>query len=340
MNESHIFLEKNWQTALQTAITDPQELFQLLDLDEKLLPAAYAAAKHFPLKVPRSLITRIQKRNINDPILRQILPLGSETKEQEGYSKDPLQEKKFNVIPGLLHKYHGRLLLTLAGICGINCRYCFRRDFPYAENNPGTTGWNKALEYIANNPSITEVILSGGDPLIVNDHLLVELGQKLSKITHLKRLRIHSRMPIILPERITPEFIHWCSTSRFKMILVNHCNHSQELNENVAHAMQSLVKAGVTVLNQTVLLKGVNDNAQTLIELSENLFAANILPYYLHMLDKVQGAAHFDVKQEVAQDLHWQITQQLPGFLVPKLVCEYPGAPAKLSVEHLTLFTG
>jgi EF-P beta-lysylation protein EpmB len=340
MNWPNISSEKNWQTALQTAITDPQELFQLLDLDKKLLPAAYEAVKLFPLKVPRSLVARMQKRNINDPILRQVLPLDAETKEQEGYTKDPLQEKKFNAIPGLLHKYHGRVLLTLAGICGINCRYCFRRHFPYAENNPGTAGWNQALEYIAADPSIIEVILSGGDPLIVNDHLLAEFSQKLAKIPHITRLRIHSRMPIVLPERITSQFIRWCHTSRFKIILVNHCNHPQELNDDVAHAMEALRNVGVTVLNQTVLLKGVNDNAHVLIELSEALFASRILPYYLHMLDKVQGAAHFDVKPQIARDLHWQMTQQLPGFLVPKLVCEYPGAPAKLSVDHLTLFTG
>jgi EF-P beta-lysylation protein EpmB len=340
MNLPYLTEEKNWQTALKTAVTDPKELFQLLDLDTKLLEKAYAAAKLFPLKVPRSFIARMQKRNLEDPLLRQILPLGIEENEDDGYTKDPLQEKKANPIPGLLHKYHGRVLLTLTGVCGINCRYCFRRHFPYTDNNPGTAGWNQALDYIAADHSIVEVILSGGDPLIVSDHLLAEFTRKLTQIPHIKRLRIHSRMPIVLPERITPEFIQWCHSSKLKMILVTHCNHPQELNDSVMQAMQQLVKVGVTVLNQAVLLKGINDNAETLVELSEALFASHILPYYLHTLDKVQGAAHFDVDREQAKKLHWQIMQQLPGFLVPKLACEQPGAPSKLSVEHFDLFTG
>jgi EF-P beta-lysylation protein EpmB len=340
MNKPHLIKENTWQMALRTAITDPKELFQLLDLDNKFLENAYAAAKLFPLKVPRSLISRMQMQNINDPILKQILPLGVEKNEIQGYSKDPLQEKVVNPIPGLLHKYHGRVLLTLTGACGINCRYCFRRDFPYEKNNPGTQGWREVLDYITADPSIVEVILSGGDPLIASDHLLAEFSQKLTLIPHLKRLRIHSRMPIILPERITPELIQWCATFPLKVILVTHCNHPQELNEAVAKAMQHLTKVGVTVLNQTVLLKGINDHAETLIDLSEALFASNILPYYLHVLDKVQGAAHFDLDHQIAKELHWQITKQLPGFLVPKLTCEQPGAPAKLDLASFDLFTG
>jgi EF-P beta-lysylation protein EpmB len=340
MNGSYLTKENQWQTALQTAITDPAELFQLLDLDTNLLEGAYAAAKLFPLKVPRSLLARIQKQNINDPILKQLLPLGIEKIEVENYSKDPLQEKSANPVPGLLHKYHGRVLLTLTSVCGINCRYCFRRHFPYMENNPGTQGWQEALDYIAQDKSIVEVILSGGDPLIVSDHLLSEFSQKLTRIPHLTRLRIHSRMPIILPERITPEFIQWCSDLPLKVILVTHCNHPQELNESVAKAMQNLTKVGVTVLNQAVLLKGINDSAETLIDLSEELFRANILPYYLHILDKVEGAAHFDLDRKKAMELHWQITKQLPGFLVPKLACEEPGAPAKRNLVLFDLFTG
>jgi EF-P beta-lysylation protein EpmB len=332
--------KESWQIALQMAITDPAELFQLLDLDQQYLEKAYAAAKLFPLKVPRGLIDRMQKKNIDDPILRQILPLGVEEDKKEGYSKDPLKEKNVNPIPGLLHKYHGRVLLTLTGVCGINCRFCFRRHFPYADNNPGTAGWDDALRYIAADSSIVEVILSGGDPLILNDFLLNEFSQKLANIPHLKRLRIHSRMPIVLPERITPAFIDWCRHSSLKMILVTHCNHPQELDMRVRHAMQCLIKAGVTILNQTVLLKGVNDRTDILIELSEALFESNILPYYLHTLDKVEGTAHFDIDRKRAEALHWQIMQQLPGFLVPKLVCEEAGAPAKLSLASFNLFTG
>jgi len=339
MNPSNLTKEQPWQAALRTAITDPKELFQLLDLDDKLLKNTYAAAKNFPLKIPRSLIARIQKGNINDPILQQVLPLGIENNPVEGYSNDPLQEKSVNPVPGLLHKYHGRVLLTLTGICGINCRFCFRRHFPYNDNNPGTKGWHHVLDYIAADSSIVEVILSGGDPLIVSDHLLSEFSKKLTLIPHLKRLRIHSRMPIVLPERITPELIQWCNNSNLKIILVTHCNHPQEINDAVANAMRSLTKTGVTVLNQTVLLKGVNDRAQTLIDLSEALFAASILPYYLHVLDKVQGAAHFDIDNQMAKSLHWQITKQLPGFLVPKLVCEKPDMPAKIELAFYDLYT-
>lgn len=337
---NNLLKEQTWQMALRTAITSPEELFQLLDLDQKLLDSARAAAKLFPLKVPKSFISRIQKGNINDPILKQFLPLGIEQLTTHGYTNDPLQEKSVNPIPGLLHKYHGRVLLTLTGACGIHCRYCFRRHFPYADNNPGTHGWKEVLHYIAADSSIIEIILSGGDPLVVSDHLLFEFSQKLISIPHIKRLRIHSRIPIMLPERITPELIQWCESIPLKLILVTHCNHAQELSESVSYAMQRLAKAGVTLLNQTVLLKGINDNAKTLIDLSEALFAAHILPYYLHRLDKVQGAAHFDLDDTIAKALHWQISKQLPGFLVPKLVCEQPGAPAKLNLATFDLYTG
>ncbi len=329
----------DWQTALMNAVTDPKELFNLLDLDLQLLDAANLAAKHFPLKVPRSFINRMQKNNFNDPLLRQVLPLSAELVTKPGYVADPLGEARVNPIPGLLHKYHGRVLLTLTGTCGINCRYCFRREFPYEKNNPGTAGWNEALHYIAEDPSITEVILSGGDPLVTSDVMLKTLTEKLAAIPHLRRLRIHSRMPIVLPERITPEFIEILSQSRLKSVLVVHCNHPQEINTEVIEAMKELAKSGIILLNQSVLLKDVNDDAEILIALSETLFQAGILPYYLHVLDKVQGAAHFDLKLSLARQLHQTMVQRLPGYLVPKLVCEQPGAPAKLAIAHAELYT-
>jgi EF-P beta-lysylation protein EpmB len=325
-----------WQTALSNAITDPHELLQMLELDASLLDAAKAAGRVFPLKVPRGFVARMEKGNLNDPLLQQVLPLGAELVETPGFHQDPLQEADVNPIPGLLHKYKGRVLLTFVGTCGINCRYCFRRHFPYGENNPGMEGWEKALSYIAKDPTIDEVILSGGDPLVANDKTLRVFSEKLNAIPHIKRLRIHSRMPIVLPERITPEFIQWVSELKQKPVLVTHCNHPQEINQAVKEAMRELTAVGVVLLNQAVLLKGINDDAGTLADLSETLFAAGIQPYYLHLLDKVQGSAHFDMTQKRAQSLHWELSQRLSGYLVPKLVYEKGGAPAKLSLELYT----
>ncbi len=322
-----------WQQELITVITDPSELLNLLDLDTCWLEPAKAAAKQFPLKVPHSFLSRIKKGDISDPLLRQILPLGIELNTSEGFTLDPLKEADANPVPGLLHKYRSRVLLTLTGACGIHCRYCFRRHFPYEDNNPGTSGWEKALQYIANRPEINEVILSGGDPLVVSDALLQTFSEKLAKIPHIKRLRIHSRLPIVIPSRITPQFVEWAAHAPFKIILVVHINHPQEIDDTVKTAMDLLKKPNLTLLNQTVLLKGINDNADTLVELSETLFSTGILPYYLHILDKVQGAAHFDITHETASALHRDITQRLPGFLVPKLVCEQSGQPAKVLVS-------
>jgi EF-P beta-lysylation protein EpmB len=325
-----------WQTALTQAVTDPLELLTLLELDLGLLESAKVAAHSFPLLVPRGFLARMQKGNLKDPLLRQVLPLGIETSvpsSSSGYEVDPLQESKFNPIPGLLHKYQGRVLLTLVGTCAINCRFCFRRHFPYAENNPGSAGWEKALNYIAKDPSISEVILSGGDPLIVTDRVLQAFTDRLNDIPHIQRLRIHSRLPIVLPERITPELIQWISQLKQKPVLITHCNHPQEINHEVKKAILALKEAGVVLFNQSVLLKGVNDSVETLVALSEALFEIGLQPYYLHTLDKVQGTAHFDLDLQIAQKLHSKMNQQLPGYLVPKLVCEQAGALAKISLE-------
>jgi len=325
----------SWQNALMNAITNPQELITLLNLDMDLLEKAQAAAKLFPLKIPRGFLARIKKNDPDDPLLLQFLPLGFELEEHPFFSKDPLKELNFNPVNGLLHKYHGRVLLTLTSVCAINCRFCFRRHFPYEKNNPGTAGWEKTLEYIAKDSSISEVILSGGDPLVANDHLLDQFTKKLCAIRHIKRLRIHSRLPIVLPERICDELLAWIKDLPLKVILVTHTNHPNEINHEVTHAIDKLKNINVTLLNQSVLLKNVNDNAQTLIELSEKLFEIGILPYYLHILDKVQGSAHFDLPREKAFALHQEMAIRLPGFLVPKLVCEQPGAKAKSPVFFL-----
>jgi EF-P beta-lysylation protein EpmB len=340
MNLIPISKTQAWQETLLNAITDPKELLELLELDMDLLTAAQQAAKLFPLKAPRQFIANIEKGNPDDPLLRQILPLGAELIATPGYTSDPLQEAKSNPLPGLLHKYNGRVLLTLTSVCSINCRYCFRRDFPYADNNPGTKGWEKVVAYIKADTSIKEIILSGGDPLMLNDHTLKQLMQRFIGIKHLKRLRIHTRLPIVLPERITPELILWLQTYPLQTILVTHCNHPNEISAAVSAAIAQLRAANIYLLNQAVLLKGVNDTADIQIKLSEKLFSIGIQPYYLHLLDKVTGSAHFDVNKAQACRIYAVMRQQLSGYLVPRLVYEEAGATAKTPVTHCELCTG
>jgi len=323
--------QKRWEKSLQEAITDPAELLKALALDDKLLPDARRAADLFPLKVPLSYVNRIQPGNRHDPLLLQVLPIVDELIVHPDYTADPLNEKAANPVPGLLHKYPGRVLLTFVGTCAINCRYCFRRQFPYAENNPGR-GWDQALAYIAQDTTICEVILSGGDPLIAPDKLLTAFSEKLSRIPHVRRLRIHTRLPIVMPERITAQFLKWIGELKFQTILVVHCNHAQEINDEVSQGLSAIKAAGVTLLNQSVILKGVNNSVAALQDLSEGLFKAGVQPYYLHLLDKVSGSAHFDIPKAEAILLHQKLTAQLSGFLVPKLVFEEAGALSKMPV--------
>jgi len=323
-------IKKNkWQDTLSNLITDPKELLTLLELDEVMLASSIKAQLLFPLKVPRSYLKRIEKGNPNDPLLKQLLPHAFELNSHPDFNQDPLQEKKFNPVPGLLHKYESRVLITLTSACAIHCRYCFRRHFPYDDNNPGTSGWERMMEYIKTHPKINEVILSGGDPLAVSDHRLHEFTKQLASISSIKRLRIHSRIPIVMPERITDDFITWVESLKWPLVLVVHANHPNEINEDVKHALLPLKKRNVTLLNQSVLLHGVNDDAEVLVALSESLFSANIIPYYLHVLDKVDGAKHFEVPMTKAMDIYKKVMSTLPGFLVPKLVREEPGRKNK-----------
>jgi L-lysine 2,3-aminomutase len=325
-------MQENWQTLLKHVVSDPAELLEKLKLSPSLLPAAKRAAQLFPLRVPLGFIDRIQKADPQDPLLRQILPLGVEAIESPGFSPDPLDEGSANVLPGLLHKYRGRVLLTLTGACAINCRYCFRRHFPYQENRAGGKAWKKIIAYIAAESTITEVIFSGGDPLLVSDHYLANCVNDLAAIPHLQRLRIHSRLPIVLPQRITPDLVNVLTTTRLQPIVVVHCNHANELDDSVLRAIDLLRVKKITVLNQSVLLKGVNDSQSALITLSQRLFDLGILPYYLHLLDKVRGAAHFEVHEDKAKELMSALRDQLPGYLVPRLVKEQAGAHSKLPV--------
>ena len=316
-----------WRRELATAITQPQELLRMLGLPEE--PAAHAAAALFGLRVPRGFVARMRPGDRHDPLLLQVLPVARETDASAGFSLDPLGEAAAMAAPGLLHKYAGRVLLTLTGACGVHCRYCFRRHYPYAEANPAGRHWEQARDYIAGHSDIREVILSGGDPLSISDARLAALTSEIAAIPHVERLRVHSRLPVVLPARITPELLSWLGGGRLRPVLVIHANHPAEIDREVAGALRQLTTAGITLLNQSVLLRGINDAPDTLCALSESLFAAGVLPYYLHQLDRVQGAAHFAVSDGHARALHAELRARLPGYLVPRLVREEAGAPGK-----------
>ncbi len=319
-----------WQTELARAITDPAELLKALELDLGLLPAARRAAREFALRVPRGFVTRMRKRDPHDPLLLQVMPLAAECVEAPGFDADPVGDRAAMAVPGLLHKYRGRVLLTATGACAIHCRYCFRRHFPYGEANPATGQWRQALAYIGADDSIGEVILSGGDPLTLSDRRLSEFVAQLGSIPHVRRLRVHTRLPIVLPERVTAELLDWLSTTHLKTVVVVHANHANEIDAGVRAALSRLRESGVTLLNQTVLLRGVNDRARSLEDLSLALFDAGALPYYLHALDRVRGAAHFEVEEAAARAILAELNARLPGYLVPRLVRELPGAPGKM----------
>ena len=323
----------SWQEQLATSIRDPKELLQKLELDPALLDGALAAHSDFPLRVPQAYLQRIERGNPNDPLLRQVLPLGTELLATPGYSNDPLEELNANPVPGLVHKYHGRVLLIVSPNCAINCRYCFRRHFPYGDNKPGRSEWQQALDYIAADPSISEVIFSGGDPLAASDRQLEWLTSKLEAIHHVKRLRIHTRLPVVIPDRITDHLLQWLGDSRLFTSMVIHSNHPNELDENTRNALVRLRNTGITLLNQTVLLADINDAPRVLGQLSERLFECSVLPYYLHQLDHIAGAAHFAVSDELARSLHRELLVTLPGYLVPKLVRELPGIPYKMPIN-------
>jgi len=323
---------KNWQSMLANAVTSIDELLALLSLEARALSVSVDACRDFPLRVPRGFIARMKKGDPFDPLLLQVLPTCEELEIVPGYTHDPLKERVCNPAPGLLHKYEGRVLLIPAGGCAVNCRYCFRRHFPYEEQRLGDREWAAVYDYVANHSSINEVILSGGDPLLVKDQRLTRLIDDLAGFSHVKRVRIHTRLPVVIPERVTKELVQALSKTRLQSIVVLRINHANEIDEHVGCAVEKLRAAQVTVLNQAVLLKGVNDDAEQLVMLSERLFEVGILPYYLHMLDKVAGAAHFAVDEKRAVDLMEALRIKLPGFLVPKLVREVPGAAYKVPI--------
>jgi EF-P beta-lysylation protein EpmB len=317
-----------WQQLLSQGIRSSEELLALLEIDPARLGIRQTDAG-FPLRVPRGFANRMTRGDSQDPLLLQVLPAATESAVTPGYDCDPLDEMRAMPVPGLLHKYRGRALLTVTGACAIHCRYCFRRHFPYSDANPASGNMQDSLHYLRQHADIHEIILSGGDPLMLSDTRLQSLTEQLASVPQLETLRIHTRLPVVLPERVDQGLLGWIGRQCLQVIIVIHCNHPNEIDMSVTSALQRLRSAGVTLLNQSVLLHGINDDAATLARLSKLLFAAGVLPYYLHLLDKVQGAAHFAVDPEAARDIHAAMRAALPGYLVPRLVQDIPGQPGK-----------
>lgn len=321
-------IQRTWLDEIREAIKDPEELLHFLNLDLANFKKDLPARQLFPLFVPRAFAEKMQKGNPKDPLFLQVMANRQEFIEAEGFTKDPLDEQH-PPVPNILHKYQNRLLFMIKNSCGVNCRYCFRRHFPYAENKGTKANWLKAIDYIREHTEIEEVVFSGGDPLMAKDEEWAFLINQLSQIPHLKRLRIHSRLPVVIPQRITNEFCQLLKQSRFQWLLVTHINHPNEIDEAFIHAMEKLKASNVTLLNQSVLLKGVNDEARILKALSEKLFEAHILPYYLHLLDKVAGANHFYISDAKALMIYRQLQAITSGYLVPKLAREIGGEKNK-----------
>ena len=318
-----------WQDQWRDAVRDPTELLSLLGLESLLPRLSPAAMTQFPLRVPRAFIDRMRHGDPDDPLLRQVLPLDDEDRIVPGFGLDAVGDGAAKAADGVIRKYRGRALLIATGSCAVNCRYCFRRHFPYADETAARGDWADAVAAMAADPSIEEVLLSGGDPLSLSTAKLTDLTARLATIPHLKRLRIHSRLPVVLPARIDDAFTEWLAGLPWPVTFVIHANHANEFDADVDAALASLRAAGATLLNQAVLLRGVNDSVDALAALSERGYAAGVLPYYLHQLDRVQGAAHFEVDDATALALHRQLAARLSGYLVPRLVREVAGDAGK-----------
>ncbi|PIE41098.1 MAG: EF-P beta-lysylation protein EpmB [Gammaproteobacteria bacterium] len=323
---------QDWQNQLSNAISSVAELLELADLNSQDLPAQLKAHQDFPVKVPRAFARKIEKGNPRDPLLLQVLPTHQELNTVPGFGNDPLQEAQFTPVPGLIHKYRGRVLLTTSTTCAINCRYCFRRHFPYSEHRISQSQMDRILEYLRQDPSINEIIFSGGDPLATSNTRFGQWVQQLEAVPHIKRLRVHTRLPVMIPERIDSQLLNIIDNSRCQWVFVVHCNHHNELDTAFHQAIKLLQVRNVQLLNQSVLLKGVNDNACILAALSETLFQMQVLPYYLHLLDPVAGAAHFDISETRAQSIYQELLGLLPGYLVPTMVRETPQALSKTPI--------
>ncbi len=319
-----------WRRELAAAITDPAELLEALSLPATLLPELLLAQRDFRLRAPPGFVARMEKGNPRDPLLLQVLPQVAETAPPPpGYSSDPVGDLAASPTPGLIHKYAGRALLIASPACAIHCRYCFRRQFPYGDSVTSPENWRGALDYLADTPTINEVILSGGDPLMLGDEQLAGVVAGLEAIPHVSVLRIHSRLPVVIPARIDEDQLRFLDKSRMRVVMVIHCNHPAELDDALQSALRRLAERGIALYNQSVLLKGVNDDAEALDRLSRRLFDCGVQPYYLHLLDKVVGAAHFDLEEARARAIYAELSGRLPGYLLPRLVRDIPDRPSK-----------
>ena len=318
-----------WQALWRDAVRDPRELLAMLDLGALAGTLSDDAAAQFPLRVPRGFVARMRRGDPRDPLLRQVLPILDEDRPAPGFGLDAVGDGAARRGGGVIHKYDGRALLIATGSCAVHCRYCFRRHYPYAEDTAAAAGWRAAVALIRADATIHEVILSGGDPLSLADHKLRELTDALRGIPHVRRLRIHTRLPIVLPERVDAGLLQWLRELPWPVAMVVHANHANEFDAPVDAALAALRGAGATLLNQAVLLRGVNDSVDALADLCERGHAAGVLPYYLHQLDRVAGVAHFEVEDAQALRLHAALAARLPGYLLPRLVREIPGQPGK-----------
>ena len=328
----NIVIKKTWQAALTDAIRDPKELLLQLGLSRCLDVVDDSIIRQFPLRVTQSYINRMRYGESDDPLLRQVFPFVDESIDVRNFVADPVGDRMAITAPGILRKYHGRALLLTTGICAIHCRYCFRRHFPYADSNPLASQWQSTLQSIANDNSINEVILSGGDPLSLTNKKLCHIVSDIENIEHIKRIRIHTRLPIVLPERIDEYLLKLVSASKLKVVMVIHANHANEIDQKVANVLKLLQLAKCQLLNQSVLLKGVNNEVEILYNLSERLSEVHVIPYYLHLLDRVAGASHFNVSEQRGVALIERLRALLPGYLVPRLVKEQHGQASKILI--------
>ena len=316
-----------WREQIRQAFRDTDTLLEFLGL-----PPESSDMPRFPMLVPRAFAQRMEKGNREDPLLLQVLPDVREHSVESGFVADPVGDRQATVGRGLLHKYHGRVLLVSTGACAVHCRYCFRQEFPYPDNHAGTRQWHDAVDYIAATPDVDEVILSGGDPLMLPAARLQELTDRLSGIEHLHRLRIHTRLPVVLPDRVDESLVTWLEALPWPVVMVIHANHGHEFDDHVDQALMRLRRAGVHLLNQAVLLKGINDGFEAQRDLVRRGLDAGVMPYYLHLLDRVSGASRYEVQEPEATRLVERMRRELSGYLVPRLVREIAGAPYKLPV--------
>jgi EF-P beta-lysylation protein EpmB len=321
-----------WKRSLRTAIRNGAELLEALGISSRYSAEQIVAASRFPVLVPLDYLQRMRRGDAADPLLRQVLPLDAELASPDGYNADPVGDRAAEIAPGVIQKYQGRALLIVSGACAVQCRYCFRREYPYDAAPRRSEDWRPALERLAQDAGLSEIILSGGDPLMLPDDYLAALAGQIAGLPQVRRLRVHTRLPIVLPDRVTTELVRWLTGTRLTPVVVVHANHAAELAGNCVAALGRLVGAGIAVYNQSVLLAGVNDDADTQVELCERLIELRVRPYYLHQLDRVRGAAHFEVPVRRGLALYEQMRRRLPGYALPAYVREVPGAAGKLPV--------